>query len=130
MYSTLEIASFIGAQIKNLKGYNIDWLLTDSRSLCYPESTLFFAIKTDRGNGHRYIADLYQRGVRAFVISEVPKGDFPNADFLFVPDTLQALQDLAAEHRSKFSEWQHHSEMSVEINIHQFSELRFIKSIF
>ena len=103
MYSTLEIASFIGAQIKNLKGYNIDWLLTDSRSLCYPESTLFFAIKTDRGNGHRYIADLYQRGVRAFVISEVPKGDFPNADFLFVPDTLQALQDLAAEHRSKFS---------------------------
>lgn len=103
MYSTLEIASFIGAQIKNLKGYNIDWLLTDSRSLCYPESTLFFAIKTDRGNGHRYIADLYQRGVRAFVISEVPKGDFPNADFLFVLDTLQALQDLAAEHRSKFS---------------------------
>ena len=87
MYSTLEIASFIGAQIKNLKGYNIDWLLTDSRSLCYPESTLFFAIKTDRGNGHRYIADLYQRGVRAFVISEVPKGDFPNADFPFVPDT-------------------------------------------
>ena len=103
MYSTLEIASFIGAQIKNLKGYNIDWLLTDSRSLCYPESTLFFAIKTDRGNGHRYIADLYQRGVRAFVISEWPKGEFPDADFLFVPDTLMALQDLAAQHRSKFS---------------------------
>lgn len=102
MYNTYEIASIIGAHIKDLKGHNIDWLLTDSRSLCYPESTLFFAIKTDRGNGHRYIADLYQRGVRAFVVSEEPEGTFPEADFLMVSDTLQALQDLAAHHRSKF----------------------------
>lgn len=102
MYSTLEIASIIGAQIKDLRGYSIDWLLTDSRSLCYPESTLFFAIKTDVGNGHRYIADLYNRGVRAFVVSEWPQGNFPKADFLFVPDTLQALQSLAAHHRSRF----------------------------
>ena len=71
MYNTYEIASIIGAHIKDLKGHNVDWLLTDSRSLCYPESTLFFAIKTDRGNGHRYIADLYQRGVRAFVVRKL-----------------------------------------------------------
>jgi alanine racemase len=103
MYNTYEIASIIGAHIKDLKGHNVDWLLTDSRSLCYPESTLFFAIKTDRGNGHRYIADLYQRGVRAFVVSEEPEGHFPEADFLMVSDTLQALQNLAAHHRSKFN---------------------------
>ncbi|MBO7119116.1 MAG: bifunctional UDP-N-acetylmuramoyl-tripeptide:D-alanyl-D-alanine ligase/alanine racemase [Bacteroidaceae bacterium] len=102
MYNTLEIASVIGAQIKDLKGHGIDWLLTDSRSLCYPESTLFFAIKTERGNGHRYVSDLYQRGVRAFVVSEKVEGNYPDADFLFVPDTLKALQDLAAHHRSKF----------------------------
>ena len=102
MYSTLEIASFIGAPTEGLKGREIDWLLTDSRSLCYPESTLFFAIKTDVGNGHLYVADLYQRGVRAFVVSEKVEGDFPEADFLFVQNTLFALQSLAAQHRSRF----------------------------
>ena len=102
MYNTLEIASFIGAKTNNLKGREIDWLLTDSRSLCYPESTLFFAIKTEVGNGHLYINDLYQRGVRAFVVSEEVEGDFPDADFLVVQNTLFALQSLAAQHRSRF----------------------------
>lgn len=102
-YELRDIASVVGAKTKELKGRSIDWLLTDSRSLCYPESTLFFAIRTDRGNGHHYIADLYQRGVRAFVVSEEPQCDFPDADFLFVPDTLAALQRLAAHHRSRFS---------------------------
>jgi len=105
MYNTLEIASIIGAKTNDFRELNIDWLLTDSRSLCYPESTLFFAIKTERGNGHRYIADLYQRGVRAFVVSENIaqfNGEFYGAVFLFVPDTLKALQDLAAYHRSRF----------------------------
>ncbi|MBP5393235.1 MAG: bifunctional UDP-N-acetylmuramoyl-tripeptide:D-alanyl-D-alanine ligase/alanine racemase [Bacteroidaceae bacterium] len=103
MYNTLEIASFIGAKTNDLKGREIDWLLTDSRSLCYPESTLFFAIKTDVGNGHLYINDLYQRGVRAFVVSENVEGDFPDADFLFVQNTLFALQSLAAQHRLRFN---------------------------
>ena len=102
MYNTLEIASFIGAKTEGLKGREIDWLLTDSRSLCYPESTLFFAIKTEVGNGHLYVNDLYQRGVRAFVVSEEVEGDFPEADFLFVQNTLFALQSLAAQHRSRF----------------------------
>ena len=101
-YELRDIANVIGAKTEGLKGCSIDWLLTDSRSLCYPESTLFFAIKTDRGNGHHYIADLYQRGVRAFVVSEKAEGYFPDADFLLVPDTLQALQTLAAYHRSRF----------------------------
>ena len=103
MYTTLEIASIIGAPNENLKGREIDWLLTDSRSLCYPESTIFFAIKTKSGDGHHYIADLYKRGSRAFVVSEKPEGDFPEADFLLVPDTLRALQSLAAYHRSRFN---------------------------
>lgn len=103
MYTTFEIASIIGAPKEGIKGQNIDWLLTDSRSLCYPESTLFFALKTKSGDGHRYIADLYKRGARAFVVSEKPEADFPDADFLFVPDTLRALQSLAAYHRSRFN---------------------------
>ena len=37
----------------------IDTLLTDSRSLYCPESTIFFAIKTLHGDGHKYIHELY-----------------------------------------------------------------------
>jgi alanine racemase len=118
MYTTREIASIIDARIKvsssqedssqsldgeERSGREIDWLLTDSRSLCYPESTLFFAIKTKSGDGHRYIADLYKRGARAFVVSEKPEEDFPEADILMVPETLRALQSLAAYHRSRFN---------------------------
>ena len=80
----------------------IDWLLTDSRSLCFPESTLFFALRTQRGDGHRFVADLYQRGVRSFVVESVPEGNFPDAVFLLVPDSLQALQRLAERHRESF----------------------------
>ncbi len=77
-------------------------MLTDSRSLCFPESTLFFAIRTQRGDGHRFVPDLYQRGVRSFVVDSVPEGDFPDAVFLLVPDSLQALQRLAERHRESF----------------------------
>ncbi len=104
MYSTQEIKSIIGARSQECSSRQIDWLLTDSRSLCFPESTLFFALRTSRGDGHRYIAELYRRGVRAFVVDETfsPQKGMEDADFLAVPDTLRALQTLAAHHRSRF----------------------------
>ena len=80
----------------------VEWLLTDSRSLCFPETTLFFAIRTERGDGHRYIQDLYSRGVRAFVVS-ARQENLPGAVQLLVPDTLTALQRLAERHREEFS---------------------------
>ena len=41
----------------------VDWLLTDSRSLSFPEETLFFALTTKRNKGARYIPDLYEKSV-------------------------------------------------------------------
>ena len=67
-YSIDTIAQLLQAErIGNSEG-TIKWLLTDSRSLGFPEETLFFALVTGRGDGHRYIADLYNRGVRHFVV--------------------------------------------------------------
>lgn len=75
-------------------------LLTDSRSLSDPENTIFFAFVTPMDDGHRYIRDLYERGVRRFVISApVDAESFPDATFYHVDDTLQALQELAAQRR-------------------------------
>ena len=68
-YTFDSIVEKIGALSLGNKPATIDWLLTDSRSLCYPEETLFFAIPTKRNNGARYIPDLYDRGVRYFVVT-------------------------------------------------------------
>ena len=45
-------------------------LLTDSRSLTFANQTLFFALVTDKGDGHKYLPDLYNKGVRAFVVRD------------------------------------------------------------
>ena len=104
-YSIEKVTTLIGARRYGHSEGQIRWLLTDSRSLCFPEETLFFALKTQRNDGHRYIGDLYRRGVRQFVVEQVPEQaetDYPDANFLRVPHTLAALQRLAERHRDEF----------------------------
>lgn len=104
-YSAEQIASLIGAKLVGDHHSRIDWILTDSRSLCFPDESLFFALRTQRNDGHRYVADLYRRGVRHFVVEAIPgrQEDFADADFLIVRSPLKALQRLAERHRESFS---------------------------
>ena len=113
-YSIEKITTLIGARRIGTADANIHWLLTDSRSLCFPEETLFFALKTGRNDGHKYIEDLYRRGVRNFVVESLtgreteasPMGEglegAADANFLIVPSPLAALQRLAERHRDEF----------------------------
>ena len=106
-YSIEKITTLIGARRIGNADAQIGWLLTDSRSLCFPEETLFFALKTQRNDGHRYIQDLYRRGVRNFVVENnsqfsILNSQFENANFLVVPSPLAALQRLAERHRDEF----------------------------
>ena len=109
-YTIEKITTLIGARRIGTADARIGWLLTDSRSLCFPEETLFFALKTQRNDGHRYIADLYRRGVRNFVVEPVLNAarmggevDYTDANFLVVPSPLAALQRLAERHRDEFN---------------------------
>ncbi len=105
-YAIEKVTSLIGAHRYGNSDANIEWLLTDSRSLCLSEGTLFFAIKSERNDGHKYINDLYRRGVRNFVVMDLPHDRevaFPDANFLKVGDTLVALQRLAERHRDAFN---------------------------
>lgn len=97
-----DIATWIGARLVGNNPIDIRLLLTDSRSLSFPEETLFFAIVTKRGDGHKYIADLYRQGVRAFVVQQLPTEHYEDACFLIVPDSLSALQRLAERRREEF----------------------------
>ena len=122
IYTIEKITTLIGARRIGHTDAKIGWLLTDSRSLCFPEETLFFALRSQRNDGHRYIEDLYRRGVRNFVVSMSPKlgderglnkafsdpqpsnleGLYQDANFLVVPSPLEALQRLAERHRDEF----------------------------
>lgn len=79
--------------------------LTDSRSLSSPADTVFFALRTDTGDGHNYIESLYNRGVRVFVASpdRVPTL-FPDALWILTERTLEALQAVGRSIRSMHSE--------------------------
>ena len=95
-YAIESIAKSIGARRVGKHKATIDWLLTDSRSLSFPEETLFFALTTKRNSGARYIPDLYDRGVRNFVITEEDFKEVENGElrvesslnFLIVPNPL------------------------------------------
>ena len=89
----------------NLTGIQDYQLLTDSRQLGRePEKTLFVALRTKQNDGAKYIPDLYTRGVRAYVVHKdyASAKEFPEAKFFYVDDTLQALQDMAAQKRALY----------------------------
>ncbi len=105
-YAITELSAVISAKIFGNENAvaSIDDLLIDSRKLIQPEASLFFAIRGDRHDAHRFIKDLYEKGVRNFVVSALPAAlmDYPAASFLLVEDTLLALQELSAWHRKHF----------------------------
>lgn len=104
-YTIEKITTLLGACRLGETVAQIGFILTDSRSLCFPEETLFFALKSDRNDGHHYIAELYRRGVRNFVVENMPQNaleDYPESNFLQVDNTLRALQKLAECHRDLF----------------------------
>ena len=126
--SSLQPLSVIGTP----SNQEVTYLLTDSRQLgssqaLQPAETLFFALRTAKNDGARYIPDLYARGVRMFVVSSQSAIAFKlleervthnpshvtlkqsegrsnsEAVYLIVDDSLTALQRLAAYVRSQFT---------------------------
>src|SRR5688572_23418004 len=91
----------------------ISHLLTDSRKLAQPATTLFFAIRGIFNDGHHYVNALYARGVRQFIIEDLDNIlgiktagslplSFPGACFILVESSLAALQAIAQNHREQF----------------------------
>jgi len=100
-YSAIEIGRVLGdvTHIKN-SDLCISHLLIDSRKVHHKAHTLFIALVGDFRDGHQFIEELYQQGVRNFLISKEVKG-CPDANFFHVDDTLKALQNLAKAQREK-----------------------------
>ncbi|HEX3007839.1 MAG TPA: Mur ligase family protein, partial [Bacteroidales bacterium] len=103
LYTAQEIASVLNAGLIGDPLVSIQNIVLDSRTLTSPEFSLFVAIKGERHDGHIFINDLFQRGVRCFLVHRTFTAFEKEATYLVVDDTLSAFQGLAAWHRKRFS---------------------------
>ena len=87
----------------------ISYLITDSRFISRAQESCFFAIKGKRHDGHSYIQELYDKGVRLFVVEKhwATKDKIQefaeDALFFVVENAIQKLQEVAEEKRKVFS---------------------------
>lgn len=105
-YKITEIASVLNASLKGSPEGTISHLFTDSRTLIPGPGSMFVALRGERHDGHHFIEEVYRKKqVTCFLVEKIPETmtTLPGVTFLVVPDTLQALQALAAWHRSHFS---------------------------
>ncbi|MEO5673159.1 MAG: bifunctional UDP-N-acetylmuramoyl-tripeptide:D-alanyl-D-alanine ligase/alanine racemase [Chitinophagales bacterium] len=101
-YSIEEIAKIVrGKFLQKSPAPVIEHLILDSRKLNYTEQSVFFALRGVRRDGHQFIPDLYEQGIRNFVVCE-DVAAMPSANVVKVKDTVIALQSLAAHHRKQF----------------------------
>jgi Alr-MurF fusion protein len=105
-YTPDQLAAMMQAQIygEGDRQKPVSVLLTDSRRVTFARSAVFFALKTNKNDGHKYIDNLIIKGVGCFVVSTLPRKKLwlKECVFLLVDDTLAALQKLAAAHRTRF----------------------------
>ena len=103
--TTTELSNILGnPRNKACEGCAIDYLLTDSRSLTYPASSLFFALVSQTGDGHKYVSELLQQGVKNVVVSSYnPDWQQFDANIWVVENPLSALQQVAKAHRVQFT---------------------------
>jgi alanine racemase len=82
---------------------SVEELVIDTRKVAEPEKALFIALKTNRRDGHGFIQQGYEKGIRNFLVSEdVDVQQYPASSFIKVNDTLHALQQIASGYRKQF----------------------------
>ncbi|HNW90374.1 MAG TPA: bifunctional UDP-N-acetylmuramoyl-tripeptide:D-alanyl-D-alanine ligase/alanine racemase [Bacteroidales bacterium] len=106
-YTISEIAAIVNGDLSDTRNSDnlIQHLLIDSRKIVSSENSLFFALVTRKNNGHNYIPDMYEKGIRNFIVSSLPENpeNYLNTNFILVKNTLVALQTLATYHRKQFN---------------------------
>ena len=102
-YTIQQIAGIVGGElVKHEDSGLVHRVLLDSRKIIQPREALFIAIKGERHDGHRFIQELYDAGVRNFMVESLPDGKFAGASFVQVKNATHAFQILAGQHRASF----------------------------
>lgn len=97
-------AELNGKLLSEKEGDSFELISIDTRKLYLPSQSVFIALSGIHHNGHRFLGEAFKKGVRQFIVddpSEVPE-ELNDATVLLVNNSLKALQNLAAIHRSRF----------------------------
>lgn len=104
-YTIGQLAKATNAEVVGDTNRSITSVSIDSRNPVNGAQVAFFALKGERHDGHNYISDLYNyQGIRVFIVADsfARLHEYPEATFLRVKNTLEALQGLASDHRLRF----------------------------
>jgi alanine racemase len=99
-----ELADITGGLLSGDTSLTVSGVMTDSRAPGAGPETMFIALRGPNHDGHRFIEQLYGRGVRVFLVDTLPAGPgtMEGAGFIRVADTLEALHSLALWKRNTF----------------------------
>ncbi len=101
-YSLSQIATICSGKLLGNDSI-VNEVYTDSRNMPISDTPLFIAISGCNHDGHSYIDELYSKGMRAFMVeNDVDTSIYRDAGFIFVDDTISALQSLASSYREEF----------------------------
>jgi len=95
-----------GLVIHFFEDQSIGSFQTDSRRMSIVTGVIFVAIKGEVHDGHQYIQQLYDQGVRQFIVEQGAEEDYASlveANILKVENSVNALQKIVAVHRSAFN---------------------------
>jgi alanine racemase len=104
-YNVNDVAVLVGQKsINNSPSHSVSQILTDSRKITDAQTSLFFALAGNK-NPHQFIDEIYHKGVRSFVITDVDfdTNSYPDANFIWVKNSLEAMQMLVMHHREQFN---------------------------
>ncbi len=102
-YSTKEIAKIIDGKYIGNVNFIVSSVCYDSRLIFNDTNGLFLAIKTKKNDGHKYILDAYNKGIRSFIVEKLPKIVENDATYILVKDSIISLQKWAKHHRDRFN---------------------------
>jgi len=102
-YTLNEIQTVTGGKLISGTGNDIFQTVSIHSGEILPgHETVFIAIKTANRDGHQFIREAYEKGVRNFIVSA--ECSLPlDCSLLLVENTILALQSWATFHRKKFN---------------------------
>ncbi len=101
-YQPQALAQIISAEVYGPAQESIHSVSIDSRIILHGNQHIFIALKGAQKDGHSFINDAYNKGVRNFLVEKLPSEIKQDATYLKVEKTLVALQQWAAFHRKQF----------------------------
>ncbi len=102
-YSVREIATIVNGKLKESRSAVIEEIVIDTRAFFHAEKTIFVALNGIKRDGHTFLEVAHKKGIRNFLVQEIPNFAFKDANYILVPNTLIALQQLATNHRQQFN---------------------------